>query len=170
MKNFSLGMLVFIGCIGQVFGADITGQGFLKTRGGHVKTCAGNEVYLESSSNHWLRHLINYELTRDIVASQERNVMLKKKLGEDYSELQKELNLRSEEAINYYRLHLNANKQSVIGTICDAQGNFEFKNIKNGEYYLATRVEWEVSDEKQGGLVYKLVEVKQKKQKVFLTE
>ena len=63
MKKISFWMLILTGFMGQVFGADITGQAFLKTQGGDVKTCAGNEVYLEPDiENGWVSSLLLFEL------------------------------------------------------------------------------------------------------------
>lgn len=45
--------------------------------------------------------------------------------------------------------------------IADADGKFTFKNIPAGRYYLRTDVTWEVASQIQGGLIGKLVEIKE---------
>ena len=54
MKNIGIALvvivLILVGCDEVVKNGDITGQGFLKTKGGSVRTCAGNSVYMEKSN------------------------------------------------------------------------------------------------------------------------
>lgn len=164
-------MLVFIGFIGQVFAADIIGQAFLKTKGGDIKTCAGNEVYLElSSGSKWLHTLIMSERAKRLAYSAAYLSELNEKLGKDNTDTLADMHRFTDDYKKYSLEHIKANKKSVFTTLCDAQGNFEFKNIKNGKYLIATKVEWEVGDETQGGLIDKILDINQKKQKVILTE
>lgn len=57
----------------------------------------------------------------------------------------------------------HASKKNVLVTACDSQENFEFNNIKNGKYTIATRVEWKAGDKKQGGVLGDFIDIKQKK-------
>ena len=88
--------------------ATVTGQAFLKTRGGDVKTAAGNSVLLNpvtSYSRQWF----------------ETEYIGGKPLA-DYDP----------------RL-----EQFMVAKIVDAQGNFTFKNVPAGDYYVTTGVFWE---------------------------
>lgn len=44
-------------------------------------------------------------------------------------------------------------------TICDSTGNFEFKNVADGYYYVLTQVLWETGQSTQGGYFIQGVEV-----------
>lgn len=163
-------LVIFIVLFGQVFGADITGQGFLKTQGGDVKTCAGNEVYLEPSNKEWVSSLLLSESARSVAETAAALADSQKRLGTDTTATEEEIDKHMEQWKKNYAIHLNASNKSVLTTMCDAQGNFEFNNIKKGNYAIATRVEWKVGDEKQGGVVGDFIDINQKKQKVFLTK
>lgn len=47
----------------------------------------------------------------------------------------------------------------VWTSTCNAQGNFKFKNVPNGTYYLTGTVRWVAGDRWQGGIVMTMVEV-----------
>lgn len=55
--------------------------------------------------------------------------------------------------------------------IVDAQGNYEFLNLPEGEYLLEVKIEWLAGGYKTGGLVHKIVSIRNgESQKVILTE
>ncbi|MDD5211463.1 MAG: hypothetical protein PHV62_03545 [Sulfuricurvum sp.] len=149
----------------DIITSTITGQGFLKTQGGDVKTCAGNEVYLEPSKggNEWVSSLILSE-------SSLKTAEVMEKLVNAGMYTKEELTASIAKWTKYSDLHMNASRKSVLSTHCDSQGNFEFNNIKNGSYAIATRVEWQVGYEKQGGVIGDWVDIKEKNQKIFLTK
>jgi len=118
----------------------ITGQSFLKTRGGEVKTCSGSRVSLvpvNDYSTERMRHIY----------------------GSNFSGYTSYYNAKKIEFSNnnpgYFRLKRD--------TVCDAQGNFEFKNVPDGSYYITTSVVWEVPNQYstsfEGGALMKKVTV-----------
>ena len=53
----------------------------------------------------------------------------------------------------------------------DGEGNFEFKNLPAGDYYIYGDVVWIIDDEIQGGILVKRVEVGSgEREKVMLTK
>lgn len=53
-------------------------------------------------------------------------------------------------------------------TMADAEGKFKFKNLPAGTYYLRTEVTWEAGGDIQGGLVGRLIEVKNSQDNEFI--
>lgn len=45
----------------------------------------------------------------------------------------------------------------VRSTEADAQGNFQFENLPNGQYYIESSVFWEVAGKSQGGIVRRMI-------------
>lgn len=152
-------VIPFLGILTLLNGAEISGQGFLKTKGGDVKTCAGNSVYLNIAGNH-----DDYVLAYGIYKLSVENQNLSAKI----------LNTRDvedSEEVKVKRNNLaNIPKNKYYETVCDAQGNFKFKNIKNGTYNIGTTVEWYVGYEKQGGFIHKKINVANSSSSVFITE
>jgi hypothetical protein len=101
----------------------IKGQGFMRTRGGEIRTCAGSRVSLVPITDY----------------SEERMMYL--------------YNIPSSSETRYTPWHERYKttfaytdpeyEKFFITTYCDAQGNFLFENIADGDYFLATRVMWE---------------------------
>ena len=54
----------------------------------------------------------------------------------------------------------------------DADGNYIFEDVPNGEYYVMGRIYWEVGNKPQGGLVTKKIKVQEPftKNKIAVTE
>jgi hypothetical protein len=113
--------------------ATITGQGFLRQKGGGVVTCAGAPVHLfpkTKYTNERMRHLyggtnggVNYNLTPKFTP----------------------------DSFDYYEL---ARQEQ-----CDAQGHFEFSNVPAGEFYVTTSVNWIVANVRQGGAIMQPIDV-----------
>lgn len=107
----------------------VTGQAFLRTRGGDVKYGAGSEVFLNpvtSYSNFWYEQQMQ--------------------LGQPLSAPDPRLNeyVRTQQA--------------------DGMGNFSFENVPPGDYYVSTKVTWEVpagyySSSIQGGWIAEKIKV-----------
>lgn len=101
--------------------ATIKGQGFLKTIGGDVKTCAGNDVLLMPSNAY----------TQEAVR----------------------IGLRNGDAAN---LDVRLAKYMKM-TRCDAQGNFSFRSLASGDWFVITTATWGVPDRytvtQEGGVV-----------------
>ena len=106
----------------------ITGQAFLKTRGGEVRLGAGNTVGLLPVTSY------TTELRRRVTLGGER-------VGPVDSRVER------------YR-HT---------TVADGNGNFEFRNLPAGEYYVTCMIVWEVPSQyglqKTGGIAYGTVKV-----------
>ena len=155
----------------EIVTSTITGQGFLKTQGGDVKTCAGNEVYLEpfKDEKNWTYQKIAAD--KLVVAiSNNLSIKLAKLMvssgdNSDYKKSQEKPCEVVQPAYDYKTL----DDSLVQKTQCDAGGNFEFTNLKQCKYIIATEVRWKVIDW-EGGYVSKIIDINQTKQKVFLTE
>ena len=90
--------------------ASIHGQAFMKTRGGDVKTCAGEKIQLTPESG-YTREIYQRSLLGPIPGL------------------------------------ANADSRARIlthNTVCDAQGNFNFKGLPAGSWFLNASVHWEV--------------------------
>lgn len=48
-------------------------------------------------------------------------------------------------------------KKLIRTTRCDAQGNFQFDRVADGEFFLTTAVIWNVSSQLQGGTVVQMI-------------
>tara|TARA_R110001583_G_C5653711_1_gene408975 strand:+ start:2027 stop:2563 length:537 start_codon:yes stop_codon:yes gene_type:complete len=101
--------------------ATITGQAFLRTRGGDVKTCAGSTVYLIPSSNYAVERI------RLLYGEEDNGVSW------DHKTAAGEVLPVADPLYFEYTLQ----------TYCDADGNFKFENLPDGIYYLGTSVRWE---------------------------
>lgn len=108
----------------------IYGQAFLRTRGGDVRTCAGNKVILfpKSAYSTEIYNVYQQEIARKAHYSKVIN--------------------RDPDALVYKR-----------ETRCDVSGNFHFDNLPVGDWYLATRVVWEARSygyglSPQGGTIF----------------
>jgi len=117
----------------------IRGDGFLRTRGGDVKTCAGLDVWLVPVSNYtaeWASR--NYD---------GQNGGYKPKLM----------------SLNPYPSLSQAATQYVLAKKCDAQGRFAFESLADGAYYVVATVTWEAPSqyglETQGGELAQRVDV-----------
>lgn len=109
--------------------ATITGQAFLNQKGGGVVTCAGKQVNLIPKTTY----------------SSERINKIYGSLSKGYKDYYA-VNIVFEPSTpqNYYTYQRK--------TICDAQGNFKFKNVpSNKEYFIITVVTWEIDYTVQGG-------------------
>lgn len=175
----------------------IEGQGFLKTRGGDVKTCSGESVFLYklddylklgeekikiSTLERYRRHGESYEKTGSI------SDHFYSKIVNDIENLQKlypQLNIRStyqkdtfNEDIDKAKIFVTASGP-VLETMCDASGNFIIKNVPFGMYGIVTKVTWDRVETgnryispytiTEGGKIGKAINVNDNLQKVFIT-
>lgn len=110
--------------------ATITGQAFLKTRGGDVKFGAGNDVLLFPVTDY------SSELYRRATVGGERVAAVDPRFSK------------------YARM-----------TKADASGNFEFKDLPAGNYYIECLIAWDVplgrGTMKSGGAAHATVTVKE---------
>lgn len=111
--------------------ATVSGQVFLKTRGGDVKVGAGNPVILNPVTSY---SRFAYENRLDRAGLTAPDARLYKYMRE---------------------------------TIADASGKFTFKNVPDGDYYVAGTVKWEAVQggayphlATQGGVIWKPITIK----------
>ncbi len=184
---------------------DIAGQGFLRTKGGSVRTCAGNSVYIEKSNPNGfiIQSEILQEKKNDLKYfeeelrsekyslewdektfkrySSEADSSFYKSLAEDkkveiskskkiISELEQNVLNKTKKFLNQQAVVYSSIKDNIHETMCDAQGNYEFTKVEVGKYYITTIVQWYVGDDKQGGVVSKIITVKEGKNKIMITE
>lgn len=169
----------------------IEGQGFLKTRGGDVKTCAGELVFLYKKDDYKkLAKERIIENFRDHGKQYENGTNTNyyySKIVNDIAKLQElypQLNIRSIyqkdtfnediDKVKNYELgqiaKLGTISKPVLESQCDATGNFNFKNIPFGDYGIVTTVTWTNGESIQGGEVGKEITVSDTLQKVFVTD
>ena len=173
MNSYKLPILILLAIISSSVSfaeasSSIKGQGFMKTRGGSVITCAGNSVYLDNSADD-----SNYVGLKGLAMAEES--WLKASTGllqGQVVENQEDRKKHNEVLAGHMKTITKLAKYNgnMIETICDAQGYFEFENLGTGMYEIGTTVEWFAGDEKQGGFISKTVNVKSGKNKVFITE
>jgi hypothetical protein len=126
----------------------ITGQAFLKTLGGDVKTCAGNAVYLIPSSA-YADERIQYIYGTGMNGYNPHMTFLGKRLPD------------ADPRYGGYN----------IQGICDASGNFEFSNIPEGNYYLLAAVLWQTranSLNYEGGWLMQRLDVKPESSRKYI--
>jgi hypothetical protein len=175
----------------------IEGQAFLKTRGGDVKTCAGEDlVLLELSDYNFLvkskmkstrLHLdLNDKMAANIhcdvfkecipfTANDESKYLA---LIEEYPEAHISFSWGQNgyESAIYKAMQAEEERfkilkqKNILSTQCDMNGNFILKNIPYGKYALVTSVTWTNGENIQGGEVGKEIIVDDKLQKVFITD
>lgn len=98
--------------------ASIVGQAFLRTASGDIKTCAGYQVDLIPATKY----------------ANERMEQL-------YQNTDRGYNIANRFTINFIPDEVSYH-QFQKSTICDAQGNFSFKNISEGTYFVVATVIW----------------------------
>ncbi len=112
----------------------VTGQAFMKTRGGDVKVAAGSKVMLSPVTSY---------------STQFIDIIVRRTNG--YSVLEPET--ADSRVFNYLKTQIG-----------DAEGRFKFTNVAEGEYYLYTTVLWEVPSstglKRQGGWLWQKITVK----------
>lgn len=96
----------------------ITGNGFLRQRDGGVVTCAGGTVYLIPVTSYANERITAIDGQIDGVAFARTAIKFEPDIPEYHKYIRK--------------------------TTCDAQGNFEFKNVGNGEFYVQVGIAWNV--------------------------
>lgn len=118
----------------------VTGQAFLRQQGGGTVTCAGNQVHL----------------LPDTIFFREGLGILFMRQGHQIKGGLKDQDEK------YQSLRRSAQ--------CDAQGNFQFDSVPEGEYLITTAVEWSVGYSRQGGLLRKAVRVKGPAVRVLMSD
>lgn len=113
----------------------IKGNGFARQRGGGVVTCAGSTVFLVPATGY------ARERFRNMYGNEEGGPL---RISGSY---------RFEPDPPQYR-------QLTRVTKCDAQGDFQFDQVADGDFYVVTGVVWQVGYSPQGGQVMQRVSVK----------
>ena len=104
---------------------ELRGQAFLRQRDGDVVTCASNEVWLIPVTTYASERIRNIYGTTSAPA-----VWINR--GDDADP-------------RYW--------QDQRDTLCDAQGNFAFESVADGDYFVVTSVDWEAATGPGGRLV-----------------
>lgn len=113
---------------------EISGSAFLRQQGGGVVTCAGQDVTLIPATTYARRVVIAlYGTATEQARNQGRSVRIEPS-SDEFGKL-------------------------VKTTQCDAQGNFSFENITDGEFFLETKVTWVVAGSTNGGAIIRPVRV-----------
>lgn len=124
----------------------ITGQAFLRTRGGDVRTAAGQQVVLYPAT----------DFTRELSAF----------LAVGISPAEFPAPSWKYPFAPGGRLHPFTRSYQA-----DANGNFEFTDVPAGEYIVGTEVSWQVGYAPQGGFICKEVKIGDSEtQRVIVTE
>ena len=112
----------------------VKGNAFMRQQGGGVVTCAGQTVHLIPATPY---------------ASQRAMAL--------YNSTERGMNSRRKfrfipDPPEYYT--------TVRTSRCDSQGNFVFERVADGDFYVNTRVAWQVASTQQGGQLMHRVSVR----------
>jgi hypothetical protein len=111
----------------------VEGSGLIRQQGGGIVTCAGNEV--------WLVPVTEYSTER-------MNVIY----GSDQQGY-------SESGAPKFEPTPASFMELTRTTVGDAQGNFEFDEVADGDFYVVTSITWAVGYSRQGGTLMRRVSV-----------
>lgn len=103
----------------------VEGNAFMRQMGGGIVTCAGSEVMMTPATEYARQRIVT------LYGNDKTGFTGPKpfQFSPDYPE--------------YHDLTLK--------TMCNSQGNFEFNNVADGDFYLHTYVQWAVAGQLQGG-------------------
>lgn len=131
----------------------IEGNALLRTRGGDVRTCAGYQVAL-------------------VPATTATERVIREAFGEGDSAFKSARGLADADPLPPSL----AEDPRIQSGVCDAQGDFAFDDLKNGEYFVVTQVLWDVpgaygASNTQGGTLMQKVAVQGgETRKIVLTQ
>lgn len=130
----------------------IDGTAFLRQQGGGVVTCAGNEVRLVPASKYAAQRMVTiYESS---FANGEVRL----------------LGVYAPNASAVFSPNPSAYLTLTRSTICDAQGNFEFRDIKDGLYFVVAKVVWQVRSAQGGSLATRVTVKDGKAARVIMSQ
>ncbi len=112
----------------------VRGNAFLRQRGGGVVTCAGAEVVLVPATAYAQRVFAALYGTSAGAAMQAPNTVDIQPKSVQFSKL-------------------------LRRTQCDAQGNFVFERVADGDWFVETTITWVVGNSPQGGPIMRRVSV-----------
>lgn len=130
----------------------LTGEAFLRQRGGVVVTCAGQGVTLIPETQYASERMMHI-------------------YGSPYQ------GFRSAADVKYSPITFAADSASYYTymkkTMCNAQGHFKFTNLKKGKYIITTSVVWDVPNGNyyttQGGSLMQQISLEEDNQHIILT-
>lgn len=131
---------------------EINGTAFLRQQGGGVVTCAGQDVHLIPVTEYGterISKLYGSAPAMNQTASQDIRILLNRKplFTPDPPD---------------YKEHSRVSK-------CDANGEFQFTQVKDGEYYINTAVFWQVQSYQGGNLIARAKVKNGKSPRVIMT-
>lgn len=112
---------------------EIDGQAFVRQQGGGIVTCAGSTTTLEAVTSY----------------TTERMQVLYGRTDSGFRNVEDGQGLPPSQELAEHSRH----------GVCDAQGNFSFSGVADGDYYVATTAVWKVGDYMQGGALMQEVSV-----------
>lgn len=112
----------------------VSGSAFLRQRGGGVVTCAGSTVHLVPATLYAERVYSAMYGTTQGPAMRTTGALDLQPKSDEFGRLMRR-------------------------TECDAQGNFRFTGVADGDYYVESTVTWMAGDARQGGPVMRRVRV-----------
>lgn len=118
------------------------GNAFMRQRGGGVVTCAGSDVVLQPVTAYASERIVDIygsgPAVGDTVALPIRDAIHTKVS---------------------FSPDIPAYRDSMRHTRCDGQGDFEFSSLRDGNYYVVTRVVWQVGALPQGAFLMAQIKV-----------
>lgn len=111
----------------------VQGNALIRQQGGGVVTCAGNEVYFFPVTEYATERMMYIYRSNQKGYRRFGNYKFVPDI-QDYQRLSKV-------------------------TQCDAQGDFEFENLADGDFYIVTQIFWMVSYNRNGGFLMKRVKL-----------
>jgi hypothetical protein len=136
--------------------SSVSGQAFLRTRGGDIRIGAGCEVQLFPTTDYITHYISQHEQLEQLQATP------------GFWRFMGDTSPVTEEARIAYRAWTIARSIEPLDVrevpfqktaIADANGNFEFRDLPAGEYTLTCTITWQVGSETSGGLIVKSLKV-----------
>lgn len=128
----------------------------------------------DKSLKYWIKEQQYYiEFYQSHVKENPKEALHKRNIKEakiDLDNVKKELLLIQNQVESLELQREKSLKENTKKTVCTSQGHFNFYELHPENYYVRTTVQWYAGDEKQGGILSKVVTIKEGKNKIILTE
>lgn len=165
MKIYKLAIVAIV-MIVSANSAEVSGQGFVKTKQGQVVTCAGEKVYLVIDPACEMIFpplgLLNAELSFEVAMHG-----FNKQSGQPVS-YEKWKKIHNDISAKKSLLNKYVDEGKVLTTVCNAQGKFEFKNVNNINIVLivGTIIHWKDGLEKKNIPLSEIIKLESKDAKI----
>lgn len=124
----------------------LLGNAFMRQQGGGVVTCAGSPVFLIPATAY---------------AVERMRLIYQGPVVPNATSYRNSLDAQYDAVVRKFDPDPPAYTELTRRAVCDAQGNFSFNGLRDGQYFVSTAVSWTVGSwRQQGGNLASQVEVK----------